>query len=394
MPSPLSFTPPAPDATPKSFLATPQWPSIPIQTQIKALHREHLCAAIPRDDEHSYPVVVNVTGPATRVVRSDGNGTFSTREVELDFLAEHLDPTVEHPDLGPPLQTGPVIMGDDHAYLIVIQPIRGLGAAHLLKITLNDGTVAASALLNEQVKASLPDEISLSFSADATSLLVADVVGSSRSADFIGLRLDVTDLSIQFDAHSLITGTDDITVAGEALKATTATHDKGLVLLADGRDIPAPGADVLVLGQWCYYSTGLAPVMLRDLTTGTETPVLDLPWKELHQLRQRNFLAVWSRSAYRMIAHHDEKPKRFSVWLPGESSPVLQWKENEHPIPFRSAALGETLYSSDSANFLTVRSLSSGENLGSIPWHGSSEFAVSAWGAATTNLFFPATEWF
>ena len=390
---PLPFTPPGPDAVPKSFLATPQWPNAPIRTRITALHRHHLCAAVLRDKTQSYPVVVDVTGPTTRVVLSDASGTFTTRDVELDFLAEHLDPTVEQPDLGQPLVTGPAIMDDDHAYLLVIRAIGNPGVAHLLKITLSDGVIAASALLSEWFDASLLDGIFLSFSPDGTSLLVVGSGGSGTTDGFIGMRLDATDLSVQFDAHDVLTEAGGVGVAGEALTVPSTTHRKNLVLLADGREILDLDAPV-VIGPWCYHRTGAQQVMLRDLTTGEETPVPDLPPTDLHQLWPRS-RRIWSTSAHRTINHRfPTEPERFSVWLPGESAPVLQWRRTEHPIPDKSSVFGNTLYSRGNDS-MEIRSLGSGEVLGSIPSQSfNGEFAVSSWGAATTNHFSPANEWF
>ncbi|MDO5083638.1 MAG: hypothetical protein Q4D89_09565 [Arachnia propionica] len=391
---PLSFAPPGPDAVPRSFLATPQWPDIPISTRITALHRHHLCAAVPRAEAHSYPVVVDVTGPTTRVVLTDGNDTFTTRDVDLDLLAEHLDPDEEHPDLGQPLAMGPAVMDDDHAWLVVARSTGTLAVVHLLKIRLSDGNVDASALLSERFDTSRLGMMSLSFSADATSLLVAGDGDSRRSADFIGVRLDAADLSVQFDAHDLIPATAQVSVAGEALRTTTTTHDKDLVLLADGRVLTVPhfGGGVVV-GQWCYDTAASEQVMLRDLTTGAETPVPDLRRNDLRHFRRPRFLAVWSTSEHLTISHLGEKPEQFSVWLPGEGSPVLQWKQDEHPVPFESSVFGATLYSR-SSDFLEVRSVDSGEILSSFPWQSRSDFAVSAWGAADAYHFFPANEWF
>lgn len=401
---PLPSAPPGADAVPKSFLATPQWPGGKIPANITALHQHHLCAAVIRDEPYSHPVVVDLTGPTTRMVFLDEDDTFTTREVEVDFLAEHTDPNEQNPDLGRPLITGPSIIDDDHAWVIVAHTVgvippdaasHATATVHLLKINLTDGVVAASALLCQDFDIQeLIMWMSLSFSPDHTSLLVAGSGETEKSEDFIGLRLDTTDLSVQFDAHSVITGTGYVKVAGEALKVHNMTDTLYLVVLADGRKIPNLENPV-VIGSWCYHEINAEEqVMLRDLTTGKETPVPDLSPSDLRGLRPGQ-PKIWSAQHYLGVDSLGKDPGRFSVWRPGESTPVLLLREEENELYEGQVAVhGDALYGTLS-NTLEIRSLSSGEVLGSIPWQSPiGGIAVSAWGVAINAHFFPANEWF
>lgn len=392
---PLTITPPGPDAVPKSFLPIPQWPDAAVQARIIGIHRHHLCAAVLRDETHAYPVVVDVTGPTTHVILSDQNGTFTTRDVGLDLLAAHLDPTVEQPELGHPLCSGAAILDDEHAYLVVGRPVSindPLLTLHLLRIDLSDGTVTASALLSERFTVAGLEKISLAFSSDHTSLLVAgnDLL---TPPNVFGLRLGTTDLAVQFDVDGLIPEGARVSVAGEAL-TTVTEHDQNLVLLADGRNLTVPSTGHLfVLGQWCYHETSGHQVMLRDLTTGVETPLPDLSDVGILDLKPLPW-SIWSASAHLMFMHRHKGTEKFSVWLPGATSPLLQWEDNEHPAPDKCSVHGNTLYSGLDDS-LEIRSLDSGEILASSPWGiVTSGIAVSTWGVATNEHFFPANEWF
>lgn len=392
--------PPGPDAVPRSFRVSASWPSIDLETRVTALHQHHFCGAVLRGEKDalSHPVVVDARTHTTRVVHSTPDGAFTTREVELAFLRDQLPLPPGDSELGPLLTTGPAVLDDEHAHLVVARPhaessaddIRGV--LHLVKVALADGTVTASALLSEDFSLGAVPAIHLDPSADGASLLVA---GLNPGGDFVGLRLDANDLSVQFDAHSVVPdGVDDIRLAGEALEVSAGREESTLVLLADGREVPAPGWASVVIGQWCYYGDNPKHLLLRDLTTGEDTPLPDLGGDAIFRLNDRSsFPRVWSRQP--LLASTDAG--HVSVSRPGEASPLLRWDTQGRGTFEGCATWGDVLYTTNLSMAIptTLRSLSSGEVLGTVPWlFTSGDFAVNAWGGATAERFLPADDWF
>lgn len=390
--------PPGPDAAPRSFLTSSPWPHSEVRVRIRALHRHHLCASVLQGDKDasSYPLLVDLRTQTTRVVHSTRDGSFTTREIELTSLRDQLQHPAQDTELGPTLTSGPAVLDDDHAYIVVARPQDTTTAVHLLKINLNDGTIATSALLSDDEQASGVPTLHLDLSPDDASLLLS---GADVGPNYIGLRLSRSDLSVQFDAHSLIPDTsENVQLVGDALKATTNTHANGLVLLADGREVPAPEGLLTVIGQWCYARGGPKEVVMRDLTTGEETTLPDFDEEILYIYRNNpSYPQVWCRQPLFLSGLWANGRSSRSVWRPGETSPMLRWRAGFGDRFEGCAVVGDVLYTWSYSQVLPLmlHSVRSGEVLGAAPApKGEGHFAVSAWGIATTNSFFPANEWF
>lgn len=378
------------------------WPGIKVETRITALHGHHLCGAVLRGDQDalSYPVVVDLRAHTTRVIQADGVGTFTTREIELELLQKYRHPSHEGPEIGTVLATGPAVLDDDHAYVIVARPLTALHAPkehaviHLLKIALDDGTITASTTVGESQHMVWLPTIHLNLSDDGASLLVS----SSAPGDVIGLRLDKSDLSVQFDVHDLPDA--PFIAVGDALETRRRTPPDSLVLLTDGQSLPAPGGThTFVVGHWHYrQESDSGPVVLRDLTTGEDTALFGFPDRGLgfpaHSLA---YPRVWSRQFVLAGKDSEDVHLPMSAWRVGEASPLLRWSVDERADVPGHAVFGDVLYITDSRteDELVLRSLRSGDILGTTPirWREGG-LAVNSWGIATAERFIPADDWF
>lgn len=402
--------PPHPNAVPRSFQNQPVWPDADIGSHIKAVHQHHLCTGLPRasrvdlmGQQLHMPAVVDVTGPTTRLLLTDGNGNFHTREVDLASLADEDDST-----LGPDLTLGAAVLDDSHAWLVVGEPYEvdqpgaeAQAVVHLVKVRLSNGQVEAVTKLGEHTPAGqMADRVKLRFTEDRSGLLVhGQLVHPSLGADFIGLRLDAADLAIQFDAHTVAPPSiSSVSSSGDALRLSDDELHESVVLLDRGEVLEAErSALAQVHGSWCRYWDGTRKeVRLRNLDTAEETAVPDFRFEDLSDMRHP---AIWSVQQELYVIEDPLENPRFSVWLPSSASPLFTMNAPYQELTVHTrAALGGVLYLGSphvDDGLLTLYALDTGEVLNTIPkalrsW----DVAVTPWGIATTSRFRLAQDWF
>lgn len=362
--TPSRMPPPAPpsaSATPSSFSWQPLWPDAGKPARITALRNHHLCGSVRRDPgkqattlipEGDCPIIADVEGPTTWALLPDGAGwTIKTLEAQDDSSATAGPPSAPTITTSA-LEAGPALLDANDAYLTVGVIANGsrktgessryntLCPVDLIKVGLNDGTISASTRLSDAFDADSIKEMSLSFTEDRSALRItgsATTHAPDKDSTNIGdtgvLQLSAADLSVQPDA--------------------------------------AEPAD---------------PIDDKSAPTGVKNRFLYTEQNEI-------------------IVLGDEKGSRFSVRRPGEAEPVLSWRKEARDIPDAACVFGDVVYAlfdQDSASDYDVNgmirlvSLSSGEEIGEVPGvnhKGDAAVAVSAWGLALNDVFYPATEW-
>jgi hypothetical protein len=315
------------------------------------------------------------------------------------------------------LLTGPALLDETYAYLTIgilddTQISADYGLAHtlyrvdLVKVALSDGAVAASTTLSNNFIADSIEKtrtFALSFSEDRSALLIAgDNEDQELDPNGIGLRLSATDLSVQFDATTVLTEPSSYRrQCGEALAAGRGNNNV-IVYLADGTIEPlADTTDMLVRDGWIYYHDRTDHAdHARNLRTG-ETITISDTGGYIDYLDDRTENRVQT-DQHEVILGSGKmgSSASFSVRRPGEAEPLLSWKTEERKIPEAACVFGNVLYTTgqmDPDGKVQLTSLPSGDDLGEIPDIGKDSyesFAVSAWGLASGGSFYPAFKWF
>ena len=431
-------SPPTDTAVPSYFSDQAMWPDTRAQTNatITALHGHHLCGmiAIPElqetVSEGQCPVVVDLKGPTTWALTPDSKGSWNARLVDLAASSTPeaeatAGPTTTATPALPEISvaTGPAIVDDTHAYLVAgvyyegdSQPGGSYGepvtcAIDVVKVSTSDYAIAASARLVEEYKFSgyLLDRVSLNFNADRSALLVAGSKDpDTASARGFGFRLSTADLSTQFDASTILTGSyQEMDAKGEALTAMDEKSKSIFVYLANGTTETTEGEWRIerVQDDWIYYCdvTRITPgaydtgdLHMRNLTTG-ESIALS------HQ--REHFRNMYTFDIYtgqhEVIFYGTYTKPAFSVRQPGATTPMLSWASDERAVPRAACVFGDIAYTTtpDRPEYkgnatLQLTSLSSGQDIGQVPIDtDNGPIAVSAWGLALQGAFYPANGW-
>ena len=263
---PAPTPPPTPDAAPSAFTQQPVWPDVAANMTLTAARDRYLCGgATVKEARKTFaggwcPVIIDVSALTTRAVLPDPDGTWTTAEAELvSRYAIGKDPKSALTTI----VIGPALLDEEHAYLVVgtialsepdpesnVDPHDFQSgetcSVSALKVRLSDGAIAASVPLNERFFAKNVTRMSLSFSTDRTALLLAGSNSTNDDnvdADFVALRLSAEDLSVQFDAHSILEGkrTRSVLTYGQAISASGRTT----IFLADGAQKDTPGLPIM-----------------------------------------------------------------------------------------------------------------------------------------------------
>ena len=419
---PAPTPPPAPDAVPSAFADRPTWPTAENDTRLTAARDRYLCGGAVIDEarriftEGWCPVVVDVSTLTTRAVLLDKDGSWITKEVEMVFRYDEGD------DPKTALTTiviGPALLDEEHAYLVVgaitLSEPDPNGVVHygppdgatcpvaMFKIRLSDGAIAASTTVSDQLPAESIEDMHLSFSTDAASLLLAAGTGdASAETDHVGLRLSAEDLSIQLDVRSVLEGKRaHSTSCGQAVGVTyTNTPGRLIVFLADGSQEPADDTDmIMVRDGWYYYkkqdetsSRGYA----RDLGSG-QTVELSPGWEKDITLGSWPSIASDQQEIIALDRNRNDTGT-LTVRNPGAPSIVLSQKRVEG-----AGILGDVLYTSydpddsdsTSTDHLVLTSVSTGETITERDEEMglSGRAVVTPWGLADYDSFYAATEW-
>lgn len=430
-------SPPTDTAAPSYFSDQAMWPDTRAQTNatITALHGHHLCGmiAIPElqetVSEGQCPVVVDLKGPTTWALTPDSKGSWNARSVDLAASSTPeaeatAGPTTTATPALPEISvaTGPAIVDDTHAYLVAgvyyegdSQPGGSYGepvtcAIDVVKVSVSDYAIVASVRLVEAYKfdRQLLDRVSLSFNADHSALLIAGSKDhDAADARGFGFRLSATDLSTQFDASTVLTGSyQDMDEKGEALTAMDENSKAVFVYLTNGTTETTEDEWRIerVQDDWIYYYTTRATPgagdsdssHMRNLTTG-ESIALS------HQ--REHFRNMYTFDIYtgqhEVILYGTYTKPAFSVRQPGATTPMLSWTSDERAVPRAACVFGDIAYTTtpDRPEYkgnatLQLTSLSSGQDIGQVPIDtDNGPIAVSAWGLALQGAFYPANGW-
>lgn len=430
---PAPTPPPTPDAAPSAFAERPTWPDVAANMTLTAARDHYLCAGTTASEASKTftggwcPVIVDVSTLTTRTVLLDKNGTWTTAEAELvSRYAIGKDPKSALTTI----VIGPALLDEEHAYLVVdtialsepdpesnVDPHDFQSgetcSVSALKVRLSDGAIAASVPLNERFFAKNVTRMSLSFSTDRTALLLAGSNSTNDDnvdADFVALRLSAEDLSVQFDAHSILEGkrTRSVLTYGQAISASGRTT----IFLADGAQKDTPGLPIMMKDDWFYYeehsySTG-SPASPASPDRGyawnrATDQTVELDENGADEVRLAHWPAIASDQPEIISVQERDNDTDFTVRPPGAASPALRWTPAERPLPQGAGILGDivytTYYPDESDDRTTQRleltSVSTGETIletdqkTSIP--GMS--VVTPWGLACRDGFYAATAW-
>lgn len=269
----------------------------------------------------------------------------------------------------------------------------------MFKIRLSDGAIAASTTVSDQLPAESIEDMHLSFSTDAASLLLA---ASTSGTDHVGLRLSAEDLSIQLDVRSVLEGKRaHSTSCGQAVGVTYAnTPGHLIVFLADGSQEPADDiGTIMVRDGWYYYkkqdetsSRGYA----RDLGSG-QTVELSPGWEKDITLGSWPSIASDQQEII-ALDRTGSHTGTLTVRNPGAPSIALSRNRVEG-----AGILGDVLYTSydpddsdsTSTDHLILTSVSTGETITERDEEMglSGRAVVTPWGLADYDSFYAATEW-
>lgn len=425
-------SPPNDTATPTSFADQPLWPNANIAGSITAVRNHYLCGSVHVKDLKDIirgghcPVVVDLRGPTTWAVLPDGQGSWTTRVVTLEDTSQT---TPDEP--GTAVIKGPALIDDTHAYLVVSVPSPSGDSdkksftcpVDLVKIALADGTITASTRVSDSYVVDMPTEsdlsrlVSLSFTADRSALLLAaDGTSLDIGTGGLGLRLNAADLSVQFDANTLLAETHHHVRCGEALtvmkQVPDADEDEDVIIyLGTGAtETMTNWSAALVRGDWLYYNDIIRQrpkkrvifiekhaAHARNLSTG-ETVTFH---EDSHDFFDDGIDAPINTDQRELILLNSRSRPTFSVHQPGSATPMLSWESSEQAIPGAACVFGEVVYTAperskeqDENGKLRIISLTTKQDIGevqNVAWGGS--VAVTAWGLAATGIFYPAIEW-
>jgi len=435
--TPVPTPPPKSDAVPSAFADASTWPAADTYTTITAVRDRYLCGGARIKDalnvftEGWCPVVVDISTLTTYAVLLDQKGAWVTRKVDL------VDDDDLDQDPKGALTTifmGSTLLDGEHAYFVfgalalsspsTQDSIRGSdfpkGTACpviLVKIRLSDGSIHAATTVADSYLVEGIEELHLSFANDRSSLvLMGDDISMDNSQesenDYIALRLSVTDLSVQLDAHSILDGQDinNIRLCGQAIayyvkRAADGVGDYAIMFLSDDkRERTGEQYPIVVRDDWYYYKNNQdresSSGSVRNVVSG-ETIALNGNWKDEVQ--------VWpsiSSDQQVYISWNDQNSSRsMSIRAPGAAAAALTWDGENHKVPDGACVVGDVLYSfyrlktssSASSSEFDITSISSGETIADVQktaiTYGTNN-AVTPWGLAVDGRFYATTKWF
>ena len=435
--TPVPTPPPKSDAVPSAFADASTWPAADTYTTITAVRDRYLCGGARIKDALNVftkgwcPVVVDISTLTTYAVLLDQKGAWVTRKVDL------VDDDDLDQDPKGALTTifmGSTLLDGEHAYLVfgaltLSSPStqdsmcgsdfpKGTACPVILvKIRLSDGAIQAATTVADSYLVEGIEELHLSFANDRSSLvLMGDDISMDNSQesenDYIALRLSVTDLSVQFDAHSILDGHDinNVRLCGQAIayyvkRAADGVGDYAIMFLSDNkRERTGEQYPIVVRDDWYYYKNDQdkesSSGSVRNVVSG-ETIALNGNWKDEVQ--------VWpsiSSDQQVYISWNDQNSSRsMSIRAPGAAAAALTWDGENHKVPDGACVVGDVLYSfyrvktssSASSSEFDITSISSGETIADVQktaiTYGTNN-AVTPWGLVADGRFYAATKWF
>ena len=416
--------PPADGAVPSSFSEFPLWPEGDIQTTVTALHKQHLCGTAEIPELGLCPVVVDLSGPSTWAIIPDGKENWSIMPVKMSpgsspSSSSSLATTAGPYDPGPTIAIGPAVLDDSYAYITAgihstkkstSEPPEGPASVHVIKVSLSDHTIVASICVAKDYVSNdkFLHRVTLTLDVErGTLLIVGDTREVSQKAESFGFRISVADLSIQFDASTVLA--DGFQVE-ESLGEALLVKDKAVIVYLATGVLEDRGSKVIksVKDGWVYYKEPdnssreleaykRADFRAQNIATGEDVLLVDHPQK-FHELGTH--IPIYT-SQHEVILYGEYEDSIFSVRQPGSATPILSWRSGERAIPSAACVFGDIAYltpsehASNRGGALQLVSLSAGQDVNEIPISaGRDSIAVSSWGIVLHDAFYPADAWF
>ena len=233
---------------------------------------------------------------------------------------------------------------------------------------------------------------SIALTVDNASLMITDGLDP-----YTALRVSATDLTIEFDAHSVLTGVYRDHLRADAVCTTDDAEENSrsratAVTLADGVSHRMAEGDIpdFVAGRWIYcHRMGGSdePTVMINLDTGEEVWPQDYP-EYFHYYHR--FLTV--SDGYLVISSEGT----VNVRRPGAISPTIALTESSRFHELAGFVYNATLYVISTEKEVRIFNVDSHQQIGSV--HLDSPVwvritAVTPFGISDGGRFFPATKW-
>ena len=327
------------------------------------------------------------------------------------------------------LVIGPSILDDEHAYIVInhlpqeaSQKPTASASKSILKLRLSDCSVVTTTILREygittdhpeydygtsktqRDRESYPELVStyyeadhfppgsIAFTVDNASLMITDGLDP-----YTALRVSATDLTIEFDAHSVLTGVYRDHLRADAVCTTDDAEENSrsratVVTLADGVSHRMAEGDIpdFVAGRWIYcHRMGGSdePTVMINLDTGEEVWPQDYP-EYFHYYRR--FLTV--SDGYLVLSSEGT----VNVRRPGAISPTITLTESSRFHELAGFVYNATLYVISTEKGVRIFNVDSHQQIGSVHLDGPLWMritAVTPFGISDGGRFFPATKW-
>ena len=325
------------------------------------------------------------------------------------------------------LVIGPSILDDEHAYIVIdhlpqeaSQNSTASTSKSMLKLRLSDCSVVTTTILREhgittdhqeddsttssarRERDSYADLVSMyyesndfprgsiAFTTDNAALMITDGFDP-----YTALRVSATDLTIEFDAHSVLTGFYRDHLHAEAVCTTDNAKEyyysrATVVTLADGVSHRMAEGDIpdFVAGRWIYcrrmggYD---GPTVMINLDTGEEV------WPEDYLDDVDRFLMV--SDGYLVVS----SGYSVNVRRPGAASPTITLTKSSGFPTKAGFVYNSTLYAISHESEVRVFNVDTHQQIGSVRLGSSALWprinAVTPFGISDGSRFLPATKW-
>ena len=325
------------------------------------------------------------------------------------------------------LVIGPSILDDEHAYIVIdhlpqeaSQNSTASTSKSMLKLRLSDCSVVTTTILREHgITTDHQEDDSTTSSARRERDSYADLVSMYYERDdfprgsiaftndnaalmitdgfdpYTALRVSATDLTIEFDAHSVLTGFYRDHLHAEAVCTTDNAKAyyysrATVVTLADGVSHRMAEGDIpdFVAGRWIYcrrmggYD---GPTVMINLDTGEEV------WPEDYLDDVDRFLMI--SDGYLVVS----SGYSVNVRRPGAASPTITLTQSSGFLWKAGFVYNSTLYAISHESEVRVFNVDTHQQIGSVRLGNSALWprinAVTPFGISDGSRFLPATKW-
>ena len=377
---------------PKEFGTQDSLPEIIKRMSIEYLSNRYAAGSIGfMEGIHSYYVdLADFT--VSEIHIEAGSGDYRTTIVDTDAPIS----SATTPGAGYVMAPGPMIVDDEFGYILTALTKSAAGgkpethSIDVVKISLIDGSVSSKTTLWDDVDPKRAVEATLSFSSDASALII--------TCDRRCISLSTGDLSILQQPDM---GTREI--IGDFLGAYDTKTGYTLTSLIDGSTLNYSDKQIPLraFGKWLYIGNvggifELTSVTAVDTTTKTEVPITDtIPGSTEYSTGGEGMQFTKLIGEYLVTC----TPDAFDVRRPGDATAMLSLKaDGGKKLPDKATIFGDVIYTLSGYQKIQLLSLSTGEELSSTAFPLDSVEQVNHFGAfgnsgTDGSVFIPATAW-